>query len=241
MSRSNPTEHLSNPSTRLFEWNGETGVVRYYDKDAKHNVDVKLPFTFIVLDRLGGVGGWHEASKSGIYSNEVKDTRQDVLVVKSFKGGVIAEGLWTTIKDRVKSEGGSFVVNCYVGFKDSDGTLAIGSVKFKGAGLGGWMDFEKNNRQAIYERAVTIDGFTEGKKGRVTFRIPTFKLSTISAETEAQAVALDKTVQRFLSAYLSRNKRDQVESSVVPAHHLSDEEVAATSGAPAVTDDDIPF
>ena len=98
MSRSNPQEHLSNPAVRWFEWNGEKGVIRFYDKDAKTNVDVPLPFTFLLLDQLATVRGWHDASASGIYANEVRDTTKDTLVVKSFKGGTIAEGLYKDIK-----------------------------------------------------------------------------------------------------------------------------------------------
>lgn len=68
MSRSNPQDTAVNPSTRWFEWNGETGVVRYYDKAAQRTVDVGDDFTFLLLDQLGCVKGWHEPSKSSIYS-----------------------------------------------------------------------------------------------------------------------------------------------------------------------------
>lgn len=243
MSLSNPSEHVSNPATRWFEWNGEKGLVRYYDKDKKENVDVPLPFSFILLDRLGSVGGWHDASGSAIYANEVKDTRQDALVVKAFKGGTLAEGLYKDIKDRVNTVGGSFVVNCYIAYKNVDGTLSIGSIKFKGAALGAWMDFEKNHRHQLYDGTITILGFEEGKKGRVVFRKPTLKISGVSPEAKREAIELDKSVQRFLTAYLKRNKRDQVEVAYQPAHHVSDEEMAGVGagGYAPVTDDDIPF
>ena len=127
MSRSNPHENgLTNPAVRWYEWNGEHGTVRYYDKDAKQNVEVGSDFTFMLLDQLGSVRGWHDASESGIYSNEVKDTRQEVLVVKSFKGGVLAEGIYKDIKDRINTLGGQFVANCYIAFKGTDGGLDIG-------------------------------------------------------------------------------------------------------------------
>jgi hypothetical protein len=58
-------------------------VIRYYDKEAKKNVDVGADFTFILLDQLASVRGWHDDSNSGIYSNEVKDTTQEALVVKA--------------------------------------------------------------------------------------------------------------------------------------------------------------
>ena len=84
MSRSNPSVNAPNPAARWYEWNGETGTVRYYDKEAKKNIDVPLPFTFLLLDELACVKGWHDPSQSGIYSNEVRDTTKDKLLVKAF-------------------------------------------------------------------------------------------------------------------------------------------------------------
>lgn len=245
MSRSNPSEHLSNPSTRWFEWNGEKGLVRYYDKDAKENVDVPLPFTFLLLDQLGSVRGWHDASGSGIYSNEVKDTTKEPMVVKAFKGGILAEGLYREIKDRVNTAGGSFNANCYLAYKHGE-ALEIGCIRFKGAALGAWMDFSREHRGDLYKIAIKIDTFTEGKKGRIVFRVPVFKALPVSAETNGAAAALDEELQEFLQGYLSRATKDQAETA---PRHVSDEEVSEDMAAEAtdydhvapVTDDDIPF
>ncbi len=244
MSRSNPQENNPNPAIRWFEWNGEHGLVRYYDKAAKQHVDVGADFTFMLLDQLGTVGGWHDASDSGIYANEVKDTRQDVLVVKAFKGGVLAEGLYKDIKDRVHSVGGQFVANCYIAFKNGGDGLSIGSLKFKGAALRAWMEFTKANRADLLKKAIRIHGFSEGKKGRIVFRMPTLKLVDITAETDKAATARDVILQEFLAGYLKRNKRDQVESA---PQHLRDEDVDTTPEygdeppMEPITDDDIPF
>lgn len=245
MSRSNPTDNSPNPSTRWFEWNGEAGTIRYYDKDKKKNIDVALPFTFLLLDELGSVRGWHESSQSGIYANEVRDTRQDVLVVKAFKGGTLATGLYKDIKDRVNTAGGGFVSNCYIAFKSNGHGLVLGSVRFKGAALGAWMEFRKANRAELWEKAVEITGYTEGKKGRVIFRVPTFGLKAASADTQRIAVDLDKALQAFLDGYLKRTKHDQVAAvgatpSQAPPH---DDEPPFEDHEPisAPDDDDIPF
>jgi hypothetical protein len=247
MSRSNPSEHVSNPATR---WNGEKGLVRYYDKEKKESVDVPLPFTFLLLDQLAAVRGWHDESSSGIYSNEVKDTTKDVLVVKSFKGGTIAEGLYRDIKLEVNAAGGSYTACCYIGYKDAAGALQLAAIRFKGAALGGWMEFTKEHRGDLYKGAIKIDGYTEGKKGRVVFRVPTFKPVPVSDETNDEATALDQELQEFLSAYLNRNRRDAAEDAAGPAHHVDDEQMGVSAGRPysgdereyaPVTDDDISF
>jgi hypothetical protein len=241
LSRSNPNENSNpNPAVRWFEWHGEQGTLRYYDKDTKQQVEVGNDFTFILLDQLGSVRGWHDASDSGIYSNEVKDTRQEVMIVKSFKGGTIAEGIYKEIKDRCNSAGGQFVANLYIAFKGADGGLDIGSLRLKGAALGAWMEFTKAHRGDIYSKAVRIKGYTEGKKGRITFRVPVLTVADITPETNAAAVALDKEFQKFLTSYLKRPKRVQVDEP----QHLADEMMAGVARATAaaeMTDDDIPL
>lgn len=245
MSRSNPNENINpNPATRRFEWNGEQGVVRYYDKETQKNVDVGSDFTFILLDQLGTVRGWHNESDSGIYANEVKDTRQEVLVVKAFKGGTLAEGIYKDIKDRVNTLGGQFLANCYIAFKNG-GPLAIGSLGLKGAALSAWMDFTKAHRADLYKKAIRINGFTEGKKGRIVFRVPVLSLKDIDPATDAQAVTLDRELQEFFKSYFKRTKREQVEHEQESDGIEQDGEVTPEHYAAIVnrelTDDDIPF
>lgn len=244
MSRSNPAAHAPNPARRWFEWNGEHGRIRYYDKEANANVDVPLPFTFLLLDELASVRGWHEASKSGIYSNEVRDTRTDLMVVKSFKGGLLAEGLYKEIKDRVNRLGGAFVANCYIAYKH-EGALAIGSLRFKGSALGAWMEFRKEHRRALFEQAVDVVNFTEGKKGRITYRMPVFALKACSPETQDRAKALDVQLQGWLTDYFKRRTSDRTEAPSeagepeYPETELPEE--GPTTGSEPLTDDDIPF
>lgn len=236
MSRSNPTENAPNPAVRWFAWHGEQGTVRYWDKDAKQNVDNALT-SFLLLDELATVRGWHDPSQSGIYANEVRDTRKDLLVVKAFKGGVLAEGLYADIKDRVGNLGGSFVANCYIAFKRDGGELAIGVLQFKGAALGAWMEFRKAHRAELYKKAVQITGFTEGKKGKVVFRVPTFALLDVSKATDEAATALDKELQAWLTAYLARNTHDQATA----APSVTTEIAPEYDDSPVVDDDPIPF
>lgn len=239
MSRSNPSEHgTPNPAIRWFEWNGEHGVVRYYDKDIKKTVDVGSDFTFILLDQLGSVRGWHEASTSAIYSNEVKDTRQEVLIVKAFKAKApLAEGLYRDIKDRVNTLGGQFNANCYIGFKNGDG-LAIGSLRFKGAALGAWMEFSKAHRSDLYQQAIRIHGYTEGKKGRIVYRMPKLEVQELSRETHAVATELDAELQAFFATYFARTTHDRAQDAD-DEPDTDDPLQSDEYGKPL--DDDIPF
>lgn len=210
MSRSRPSANNPNPATRWFEWAGNSGKVRYYDRDAKHMVDVPLPFTFLLLDELASVRGWHDASDSGIRSNMVRDVKADVLVVKAHKYGVIAEGHYRSIKDKVNAAGGNFTANLFIGFKDDSGTLQIGAMLLKGVALRSWMEFRQEQRKAVYEGAVTLTGYTEGKKGSITYRAPVFALKADIAEsTKQQAMALDAELQAWLDTHLSQRTEEQ--------------------------------
>jgi hypothetical protein len=214
MSRSNPTENINpNPAARFLEWGGSEGVLKFYDKEKKAEVNAGDNLVFILLDQLSCVKGWHDASESGIYSNEVKDTRRDVLLVKAFKGGVLANGLYAQIKDRVASHGGHYVASCYIAVKH-DGTLRIEALQLKGAALREWMEFAKKHRADLYKKAIRIKGFKEDKKGKVTYRTPVFSLLEVTPETDAEALALDKRLQEYLASYLNRPKVDaQAEAS----------------------------
>lgn len=199
-----------------MEWNGEQGVLRYYDKTTEKNVTMEDGFTFLLLDQLATVKGWHDASDSGIFSNEVRDTKSETLVVKAFKANaILAEGFYAQIKDRVAALGGSYVANCYVAFK-TDGELKIGSVQFKGAALNAWVDFRQEHKADLFKKAIQIKGYTEGKKGRIVFRTPVFHLKDISQETNDAATALDRELQAYLASYFKKPKTSQAREATTP-------------------------
>jgi hypothetical protein len=200
------------------------------------------------------VNGWHDPSESAIFANEVRDTRQDTLVVRSFKGGELASGLYAGIKDRIVAVGGHFVSSCYIAYKDGE-ALRIGNIRFKGAALSEWMEFKKQCQtkkdasgksvKAYYVDAVKIEGFEQQKKGGATFRVPKFSLVTLSEESNKQALALDAELQAYLSDYL---KRPRVEAASATAKAESPHEQEQPKQAPkgnierfADMEDDIPF
>lgn len=249
MSRSNPTEHAPHPCQRWHEWDGSAGEIYYYDKNEVNpqdpkkkglNITVGKKFVFIVLDRLALVKGWHEPSESSIQSNEVRDTKAEALVVKARKGGILAEGFYANIRDRVKACGGKFTCNLYIAYKDGDG-LKLGSLQFKGAALNAWVEFEKKNRDAIWKQAVKINGSTSGKKGAITFEVPKFSLLTVTEKTDTEAKALDSLLQVFLKNYFKRSRVEQVDRPhVEPSDNDVQESESVVEEAPE-ENDDVPF
>lgn len=241
MSRSKPTDNSPNPSTRWFEWAGGSGEIKYYDKEAKETVTVGDKFTFILLDQLATVKGWHKATDKGIFSNEVRDTRSDILTVKTFGALTIAEGVYKTIKDTVNGAGGHFTTNLYIAYKDG-AELKIGSLQFKGAALSAWMDFSKAFRSEIYKQAINITGSTEGKKGSVKFKTPNFDLQDISEETNKKATELDQQLQSFLEGYFKRTHVEPSDDSLPGEEDFSQANQRANDAGVTEPDDDFgPF
>jgi hypothetical protein len=254
MSRSNPTNGTRNPSTRWFEWAGgaDGGFVRWYNKDTEQNVKIDGPFTFLLLDELSTVKGWHEGSESSIYANEVRDTRQEALVVKAFKGGELASGIYATIRDRIGAVGGHYHASLYVAYKEGE-ELKLGNLGLKGAAARTWMDFKKatptkkdpngKSVKAYFVDAVTITGSDQQKKGATLFRVPKFALKEVSAATNAQASALDVELQAFLADYLKRPKAEAAKPASQDGELHPPPDEAAEPRRSAFDDfkDDIPF
>lgn len=254
MSRSNPTQGTPNPAGRWLEWHGATGTLRYWDKELEvpgsekrgGNVEVQLPFRFVWLDELSTVRGWHERSKSGIFANEVRDTRKDAMLVKAFKGGVIANGFWADIRAHVKDAGGHFVSNNYVVFKDGQGGLALAGLQFKGKALNAWIDFRGENRDAVQKKAVAITDKAFGKNGSVEFYTPVFAVADLSEAADEAAKKVDAEVlQPYLDGYLKRKATEQAKPA--PAEPEDDgrqpdpEPNDPYQGDPPPVDDDVPF
>lgn len=209
---------MVHPCKFWFEWHGSGGYVFFYDKVKEEKVKCPQGFSFLFLDQVSVIGGWHEQSKSGIVSNEVRDSRIEPMHVRSFKGGPIAEGLYSAIKDRVNARGGYFCSSIYLAVKTKPG-LAIGNLRLAGAALNAWVDFSKDNRADMNTKSVKITGVTKGKKGNIEFVTPIFGLIDCDDATNKEAVKLDLTLQEYLKAYFARQVGPVAQKSAESAAH----------------------
>lgn len=223
MSRSNPTQ-TNSPITRKFEWNGQVGNIKYYDKQLKENVQVELPFLFIVLDDKHTITGFSDSAGSGIWSNNISDFSEELTV--RTKNGVIAKGQYTEIREKVKMMGGRYASATFIAYKDA-GELKIGVLELKGAAVNSWIDFKKDNN--VNEIAVNITSAVEGKKGSIRYFTPLFTANRISDETDEKAIELDKELQSF---FINNNNKsgDVVEKVTTLEDAFGDD-----------SDDDLPF
>lgn len=250
MSRSNPTEgaRAINPAKKFYEWSGSEGVMTYYDKENKKKVEVPLPFTFLPLRRCVTVKGYNGDTETSYYSNEVKDTRTDVLMVYSVSGSGESRrsrleevGLYADIKDRLKAKGIKYVESLYVATYDDKKNLELCNIQIKGAALRPWGDVVKANN--IWQVAISIKSFTENKKGGIKFKSPAFSVITkVKPETNEAAIKLDKEIEEYLNEYFKKNEQDAVnakaETAAKPEAKSEPKAAAKPQGRSAATEEE---
>lgn len=227
MSRSRPTNDAVNPAQRFFEWEGSTGRVKYYDKEAKENKYVDLPFVFLVLDRLSTITGYSERDKTGYWANEVRNTQTDPLTIRT-KAGVAYHDLYDS---ELMPKGARFTSSVYIAVKDAQDNFYLANIKFAGASIGAWIDFTKKVDVMKAGVAVAIVSTKDGKKGTVEFKIPVFHKIEPSAEAEAAAMELDTELQTYLDSYFAKTPQAGQTPQRVQDEAESDQDESGTNDA----------
>lgn len=203
MSRSTNVS-ITNPAEKFFKWSGSKGKFEYWDKDAKTNVEVVLPFKFVVLDSLSTIKGFNDAGQSGYWSNEVKDLSKEILNVYTKVGAdkkKVASGLYSDIKGDKNITGAKYCQSLYIATV-VDNKLALCNIQLTGSALSSWIEFNKSNDP--YKGAIEVKGSTEGKKGATVYKIPTFTSVVLNSELDEEAKELDKVLQDYLTTYFKR-------------------------------------
>lgn len=213
MSFSNPT--TTNPARKFFKWKGGNGSLVWYDKESESEIPVTLPFRFIVLDELTTIKGYSDANMSGIWSNEIRNLKEEVLNVKT-KGADIATGTYEQIKDKVKSSGGKFARSVYIAYQQpqgEDGEWVIGNINFAGASVGDWFEFNKKNNLQV--QGAILSGKKEDSKGATKFFVPTFDVWQFQPSDIETGIELDKELQKYLNTYFDRRANEDNETTIV--------------------------
>jgi hypothetical protein len=198
-------DYIKNPASRFIEWDGANGNFYFYSKEDKQKFIIDS-FRFIVLDQLNTVRGFHEASDSGIYANEVRYLKKDNLHVKTFKGDHIASGLYDVIKDTITAKGGKFTKSLYVLLFDEDQTsFELACLQLYGAAFSAFIDlYKKEVKKTIYDYIFAFEGgSSDHKKGAIKYKKPVIVVDDIieiSPEVDKYAVEFDKQFQDYLKS-----------------------------------------
>ena len=226
MSKSNP--RLQNPATKFIEFKGDTGQFFWYDKETEEKKELTMPFYFVVLDELCSIKGYNNRVGSGIYSNEIRSIKDDILNVRSFKGGIQIIGKYKDIKDNALRDGGKFCKSVYAMLITGKGQYELVNFQFHGASFSGtgencssgWMNKKFNAEQF----GVIVKETEQGMTGKVTYQAPIFGKFNLTPEVDQAAIEMDKKLQVYLASYLNQQiEREVIENAEIIDTPASDE------------------
>ncbi|MES3018206.1 MAG: hypothetical protein V4721_10525 [Bacteroidota bacterium] len=239
-------------------------------KKDSHNIPVKTPFTFIVLDRMITLGGYNKSESIGYYSNEIKkdELKTAIFKVRS-KNGAEAEGLYENIKGKLS--GLKYTEVVYIAFVEEK-EFHIGAIRMSGSSLTAWFNYvngevDPKTKKRIsspndpYKGAVVLSKGEELINGETRYYPPMFIQKEIKPETEQKAIDLTITLSEYHKAYFAYQWKDSTvgteetaapETSVAEtieepkaetrsAKEIAMEKQAAVSSEADPFDDDLPF
>lgn len=202
----NVSEGSSNPATKFLEWKSNDKGFGYYDKAKKEPVKVLLPFKFQFLEHFHNVRGWNDASESGIYSNEVKFISKETLKVRAFKGGEIAEGLYSEIRSKIRDAGGKYYRSIYA--IDTNGDIV--NIQLKGSAVSAYSDFMNDNENKIEGAWIEINDVTDHKKGATKYSTPNFKIGkSFTSEEMELANEKYKDIVSYFDKYTAKEVEEE--------------------------------
>lgn len=212
MSRSAPTNTLVNPAVKFIEWDSDKGQFKFWNKETKENVAIKLPIKFYVLDELTTIKGFSDKHQGGMWSNEVKNIITQKLKVvgkdKSGKAFQVAEGFYQKIKETLVAAGAKYTRSLYAAMLNENDEYEIVNFQLKGAAFSGWLDFCNAKRGSIMTDEIVCADFKREKKGATKYTIPVFTSEQASEEGNEAAINLDVELQEYLKGYFEKTQKE---------------------------------
>ncbi len=104
---------LINPASLVFSWFSEVGKWGFVDTLANRTVLCHHPMHIMVLEVLHTLRGYSHQHQSGLYANEVRSLKHQVLCVKASNGSEIACGLYHDIKPLITKSGAEYYKSVY--------------------------------------------------------------------------------------------------------------------------------
>lgn len=192
-----------NPTSKFLEWKSNNKSFAYYDKETKQNVEVKLPITFIVLEEYHCIKGFSDSDQTGIYSNEVLQIGTEEMEVRSYKGRIIAKGLYKDIKGAVNAAGGNYHKSIYAVTKEGE----LINISLKGAAVSKWSKLvEKGAWKRLSDEWISIESAEDHKKGMVKYSTPNFVFNTSLSDAEFKMVKSKATeLENYLTTYFAKD------------------------------------
>lgn len=197
---------IENPCTKFIEFKGDKGQFFYYDKEKEEQVEIMLPIYFVVLDELSTITGYNKKNDCGIYSNEVHSTVNELLRVKTFKGGESIIGKYSDIKDSIKALGGKYTKSVYSLMIHKDKSTELVNFKFRGASFSAWLD----KKIRIDNSVISVSEFKQETNGNTTYMVPIFDAFKMTSDLRTEAIRVDEILQNYLIEYKAQQPEKEI-------------------------------
>lgn len=173
------SSNVANPVEKYIEWAGgdDQGYMYQYDKELGEKVQYELK-DFIVLKVASCIRGFSKKYNKMVYSNEVESTVREELTVRC-GDVVLAKGLYNDIKEDISD------YNFNKAFTILNGNGDVCKVYVKGGTMKAFN--ETITFSNINSNKFSVTGFTDNKKGRVSYRVPTLAVAGTITDKEREA------------------------------------------------------
>lgn len=203
MSISQPTL-TQNPASKFIEWSGDLNTFFYFDKEKKEKVLLNSDLYIISLDQLTTISGFSEKNNSGIWANEIKDLKNDILIVKC-KSGILISGKYDEIKEKLSNLGAKYTKSVYAAIiipqENSIPKLELVNFKFHGSSVAPWIEAKVGDDGSVI---VLKKGTEQKKKGKTVYYEPIIIKTKVREDILEKAISLDKELQLYLKKYFSK-------------------------------------
>jgi len=194
---------LETPATKYWEWSGSQGKFFFYDKEKKDKF-YQDSLLFIILNQTSFIKGWSDQESVGIYSNFIKDFKTQKLTVKTFNNNLIAEGLYSEIKDKIKSAGASYNKGVFIYNLESK---EIEHITFKGSSLTPIIELKNKFKDG---NCISLTKNPEPKKkGATIYFEPLAKVKVMEVDDFETALLKGEIVDDYIKNYFKQKNYDQ--------------------------------
>ena len=101
----------------------------------------------------------------------MKNVNNEILRVKTFKGGETVTGHYSHIKDTIKAMGGKYTKSVYALKVSKNEEPEMVNFKFKGASFSAWLSARSFTDNSL----IGIVGMKKEKNGKTEYQVPVFK------------------------------------------------------------------
>lgn len=231
MTFENQQNRVQNPAVKFIKF--KNGAFHYWDKEEQKEVPVPLPFRFLAIQELATITGYDEKNNCGIYSNELpmRTMHKGFFMVRSFKGGEIATGMYREIKDRIKAAGGRFTFSVYALY---GGELV--NIQLKGAAGSAWVAREDGI-------AYVIAKTKKGKKGGIDFLSPVIERDGYTDDEYARlGQVYSEKLKPYLDDYFAKKEKEVRDWMSAPLNQKADADFVSKAFETGKDQgDDLPF